>query len=545
MLNGKNRQPAPGPLCARFAPMLPVLDDVTDAYLASETPAHLAECAWCRAQRATYDRFDEALRRYFAPDAMPIFSIQRMEPYMTDTRDSQESLAVVATSDAARDTDTDDALYISISPLPVLPRPPRRSWRLATGAAGLAAVLVISLLAGLIFMSHGRPLAPATGKATPTAVPGSQHGIYAIGMSSATDGWAMGGSHAGIMGAPQDAVNVLHFTNGRWIQVPATISGGISAIKMISPTDGWAVGTNVYHYDGTSWRMVHAPLIMTGAYYAITAASASDIWIAGAGPGGDQPQILHYHSGSWTQQPIPSLLEQFTIYDIAMVSMDDGWAVGTALPTASSSNSDSIATPTGAILRYQHGAWQLVKTMPKYELNSLSMGSATDGWIGGDMHTTSGGYQQLNGQSGQSVLNVPVTLHYTHGTWVEVPFPGIGGTPAAGDVTRIIMSSADNGWMLVPLENQVLNSDDASYLTPGIFHLEHGRWVQIKAPLVHDRRFASLYGIAYVAPDEFWGVGDTGWCSGTHPSTCDSRSIVTTEPLIVHYKNGSWTVVES
>ncbi|MGE5333673.1 MAG: WD40/YVTN/BNR-like repeat-containing protein, partial [Nitrososphaerota archaeon] len=446
--------------------------------------------------------------------------------------------------DTDANANADDALQITVSPLPIPPRPPRRSWRLATGAAGLAAVLIISLLAGLIFLSHGRPLAPAIGKATPTVVPGTQHGIYAIGMSSTTDGWAMGDSHMGIMEASQDAVNVLHYTNGRWVPVQAAISGGISAIKMISPTDGWAVGANVYHYDGTSWRMVYAPLIMAGSYYAISIVSAGDIWIAGSGPGGDQAQILHYHSGSWTQQPVPSL-EQFTIHDIAMVSADDGWAVGTSIPTTSTTNTDSIATPTGAILRYQHGAWQLVKTMPKYELNSISMGSAADGWIGGDMQTISGGYQQLNGQFGQTVLSVPVTLHYTRGAWVEVPFPEIGGTPAAGDVTRIIMSSTDNGWMLAPLENQILNPDDASYLTPGIFHLERGRWVQIKAPLLHDRRFASVYGIAYVAPDEFWGVGDTGWCSGAHPSTCDSSSVVTVTPLIVHYQNGSWTVVES
>ena len=74
MLHSKNRQPVPGPLCAAFAPLLPALDDLTDARLAEDTRAHLAGCAWCRAQRATYDRFDEALRLHFAPDAMPLLS---------------------------------------------------------------------------------------------------------------------------------------------------------------------------------------------------------------------------------------------------------------------------------------------------------------------------------------------------------------------------------------------------------------------------------------------------------------------------------------
>lgn len=73
------------------------------------------------------------------------------------------------------------------------------------------------------------------------------------------------------------------------------------------------------------------------------------------------------------------------------------------------------------------------------------------------------------------MLNVPVTLHYTNGQWIEVAFTEIGGTPAAGTVTAITLSSATSGWMFAGLENQVLNPDNAAYLAPGMFHLEQGR----------------------------------------------------------------------
>ena len=46
---------------------------------------------------------------------------------------------------------------------------------------------------------------------------------------------------------------------------------------------------------------------------------------------------------------------------------------------------------TGAILHYQNGAWQVAKTLPKYELRTISMASATDGWIGGDKANHSAG----------------------------------------------------------------------------------------------------------------------------------------------------------
>ncbi len=63
---------------------------------------------------------------------------------MSDIHDN--TLTETSADGGVRD---DDALRLTISPLPILPRSPRRSWRSATGAASLATVLVISLLAGL------------------------------------------------------------------------------------------------------------------------------------------------------------------------------------------------------------------------------------------------------------------------------------------------------------------------------------------------------------------------------------------------------------
>ncbi|HEU4782574.1 MAG TPA: hypothetical protein VFS83_04465, partial [Ktedonobacterales bacterium] len=430
MLNGKHRQPGPvpGPLCASYAHVLPVLDDLTDARLVADTRAHLADCAWCRAQRATYDRFDEALRLHFAPDAMPFLPINAREFAMSDILDPVAADIPLDESDEAAD---DDALRLTVTPLSIPPRPPRRSWRLATGAASLAAVLVISLLAGLIFVSHGRPQS-ATNKqatATPAIVPGSQVSLSAIGMSSDTDGWAMGQVMGQNGGSSEDPGYVLHYTNGRWAQVRNTpLKSDVTAIKMLSATDGWAIGSHVYLYDGVSWREIHVPV--TTGFNAISAVSPNNIWIAGNStpdiPSDGRAVILHYDGYGWFQQQTPSVSDSLSIYDISMVSATEGWAVGTATGVP---DSQGNAAPTGVILHYAHGTWQLAQTLPKYEFRAISMVSATTGWIGGDMQTMSGGYRSANGQPGHSLLNVPVTLQYSHGQWVEVPFPDIGGTP--------------------------------------------------------------------------------------------------------------------
>ncbi|HEX5546974.1 MAG TPA: hypothetical protein VFX24_06145, partial [Ktedonobacterales bacterium] len=299
----------------------------------------------------------------------------------------------------------------------------------------------------------------------------------------------------------------------------------------------------VYHYDGSSWREVSLPV--QTQFNAIALVSPTDIWLAGAGASSDLPNgsatILRYDGTTWTRQKTPALLDNFTIYALSMVSATEGWAVGTA--TSNSADSSGNAPTAGAILHYVNGTWRLAQTLPKYELRAVSMVSATAGWIGGARQTISGGYPSADGQPQTSLLDIPVTLQYSHSQWVDVPFPEIGGTLAAGIVTGITLTSATSGWLFVGLENQVLNPDDATYLAPGMFHLAHGRWAQVQAPLIQKRRIATIVAASTISADEFWGVGDTIWWTGI-PSDTGPGYTPTVTPLIVHYKNGMWTVIE-
>lgn len=541
MLNGKHRQPVPGPLCASYAHALPVLNDLTDAHLAADTVAHLAGCAWCRAQRATYDRFDEALRLHFAPDAMPFFSIQGLEAVMPDIHD------ILSTNTPHDDTEIDDdSLRLTVSPLPIPPQTPKRPWRVVTGAAGLAAVLVISLLAGLIFMSHGRVVPPASHNATPAVAPGSQTSLMAIGMSSPTDGWAMGtqvpAGHNG--GSGDDPTYVLHFTGGRWVQAQTPIRAWITTIKMLSPSDGWAIGNRVYHYDGVSWREVNLPI--QPRFNAIAVVSPNDIWIAGDGTWADPPDgnvaILHYDGSRWIRQATPRLGDFFSITSLSMVSAHEGWAVG----TATLSGNKGWYPPTGAILHYVDGVWQLAKTLPGMDLQTISMGSATDGWAGGTQVTLSKTGPLPQGESPDQT-DTPKLWRYTGGQWVEFSVPRSNltpaGTPISGQVNSITMFSATDGWMLAGLYSGLQSLDQSTALGPGVFHLEQGRWVQLQPPVLQQRRSVYMSQVVVLSPDEFWGVGSSFWWTGI-PSDSSSGYIPTVTPLIVHYKNGLWTIVE-
>ena len=550
MLNSKNRQPVPGPLCAAYAPLLPALDDLTDARLAEDTRAHLADCAWCRAQRATYDRFDEALRLHFAPDAMPVLSENLAASLLGDANYDGGLATLVVPDEESLDDDVhdDDGLDITVTPLPIPPRSPhrpRRSLRLAALGASLAAMLVISLLGGLLFLSHERltpPASPhATAQTTATTVPKGFVTFNAIGMASATDGWAFSQSSSGT-----DVIqtSILHYTGGRWVETPTRLLGSIAAVKMLSPDDGWAVGDKIYHYEGTHWLEMndHLPDYAGATFNALSVVSSTDVWFAGAYYGG-QTLILHYDGHTWTQQRTPPIAsgDSIAINSIAMVSATEGWAVGTATHSVDCSNSHNNncgvnTSTTGVVLHYANGAWQVALTLPNYDLSAISMVSASEGWFGGQKQARNASFPAIG-----PTWNKPTLWHYGGSHWVEVSPPqaaasGVGDP--VGQIKSITMFSAMDGWLFASLMDQPQPGDGATPISPDVFHLEQGRWVAIKTPAIKNRVEVTMFQVGFVSLDEFWGIGES------LVPDLSTGSVAHVVPLLVHYKGGVWNVVE-
>jgi hypothetical protein len=243
----------PGPDCPRFAALLPVLDDAdgtVDPNDAAHARAHLAGCAYCRTQRVAYDRLDAGVRRQFsAALAMP-YSMEEILASILD------------------DSDTPVAPG-SRPPSPAAPTRPRHR-RLFSGLGALAAVVILSLLAAVVFVSHPR-VAPVS-RQQPFAVPnGASLTLSSVSMVSSSEGWAVGNyapleNASGTPTSQDKATAVLyHFLNGTWTRTDVAVNAPGEthslAISMDSPTDGWAVGerlvfangqiaTLLLHYDG-------------------------------------------------------------------------------------------------------------------------------------------------------------------------------------------------------------------------------------------------------------------------------------------------------
>jgi hypothetical protein len=505
-------------------------DDLNPARIAL-IRTHIGACAACRERLAALNAIGAGLRGLEPP---PLDLARLLE----DLRDTIPSAAP------------------SSMPTPVrLPTSsPRRSRRMVTGAAGLAAVLVISLLAVYIFTTHGRPLLTTPRQATPTIIPGSQTQLTAIGMSSVTDGWAMGQTYSN-GNAGDVPVDVLHYTDGQWKSVKTAVVGEIKVIRMFSAMDGWAIGDRIYHYNGVAWRQVTVPGEY-GSYSTLSAVSPTEIWIASDSPfpRDGRALILHYDGQSWTRQLAPKVegTDSFAVNDLSLVSVTEGWAAGYGMRSDVGSY-----PPTGAILHYHNGVWQLAKTLPGYNLHSISMGSATDGWVGGSLETLVATGQidvsQHPPQPIKVLVDNPRLWHYSNGAWNPAPLPGTTQPDYEGSISGITMFSATTGW-LTGNPDQVTSS---LQLGANLYHLEQGRWVHVPTKEISNRRYVTISQFSFLSPDDFWAVGQSIWLTGIPPNSTPGASVPTVSashdggymptvtPLIAHYHNGVWDIIES
>lgn len=244
------------------------------------------------------------------------------------------------------------------------------------------------------------------------ARPSENVDLTRVAMVSPEEGWVVGTDSAPT-NAPSGAPSafILHYTNGHWIPAPLAGMAGhnpssLRGITMISAQEGWAVGsyytasrqeaTLMLHYINGQWTRVDWST--TGSFNCVVALSSGDMWAVGevnaeSGPG----LIVHFKHGAVVQEdhPTPVLL-----YDIAMISPDDGWAVGDGATT----------------LRYQGSKWKRQGlTIHQFYLTRISLVSATEGWATGNSAVS-------NSRDPNSTATL---FHLSGGVWRIYPLTGL------------------------------------------------------------------------------------------------------------------------
>ncbi len=542
--------------CADIASLLPLAGhNLLDERDAATLRAHLATCAACRAELALYDRVEAAWSRSFAPhpEASPLVSKQDILDLLTDS--SNHVVSAAPTRVSAR---------------PVLPAARHsRSRRFVRGLSALAATVLIVVLVGAALLARGHTPGGAAGKATP-ALPPSQHisdsGLADISMVSPTEGWAVGGTyladynHSSNPDSLSEDVLLWHYLNGAWSPVQLPLHGRLTSISMDSPTDGWAIGENLYsqtqdrllllHYDGHTWKQMPAQTIRAEILGQVQMLSPSDGWIIGSVlPLGPQAAahsgIWHYDGQTWKEDSLPTSLSDLTqknavqVTGISMISATEGWAVAIVTPVIEMPPSPTPilplpqdVSPSSIILHYSGGRWEVQRPISNARLSSVSLLSASDGWIAGAT-TTENLVPDPNSPNG-SVVNgatAPLLLRYTGGQWIEATASLHVQTSKIEGLHRVSMRSANDGWLLFfPKDQNVFSST--------LLHYNGVQWGLVSLPIIKNTSSYSISDISMVSPTE-------GWAVGSRTVKSSSGYTLLNVPIILHYLNGAWSVAQS
>ena len=216
------------------------------------------------------------------------------------------------------------------------------------------------------------------------------YSLNSVAAASSSDGWAVGSRGPSSAWGSYGPLS-LHWDGSIWSQVPISGTGNsnydLESVIIMSANDAWAVGGDVgssesfgatLHWDGNTWNKMGGGLVYLKS---LAAVSASDVWAVGGyslqrsypyqsiyGRG-----TIHWNGTSWGVEQI--IIDGFGsgLNSVAMVSTDDGWAVG----WISGSN---------MILHWDGSAWTRVSS-PVFQtvqmLTSVAMVSTDDGWAVG------------------------------------------------------------------------------------------------------------------------------------------------------------------
>jgi hypothetical protein len=305
---------------------------------------------------------------------------------------------------------------------------------------------------------------------------------------------------------------------------------------MSSATDGWAVGVTaayqllILHYAGSNWQTVQLP----GVRYDGVDAFGTQVRMTSSGEGwmllddgmtrnaSDTTEnaytLLHFQGGAWAPVPVtfaPSGGPLLT--DIAVTSGGDCWIVGYG---------DGFA-----VAHYHNGVWswwsekQLGLGATYSMMDSVSLTSASDVWIGGGYPVTTAG---VNGIA-------PLVLHYDGTRWTREKVSNYvrPHDDYRHEILTIAAQSPTEVWAFTngpTLPGSTVTPTPQLYYPAARYHNGVWSWISLTDPL--------LFAIGAIISVDF--VSDTeGFAVAAVPTQVGETS------ELLHFSNGTWSGIPS
>lgn len=386
--------------------------------------------------------------------------------------------------------------------------------------------------------------------------------LTSVSAVSSTDVWALG-----TLGETGPEPFLLHFNGTAWSRAPLPKPAGLrsgdfwtlASVSADASDDVWVVGslrkgssgsspsfTVVEHYDGSSWSLVSVPRVGSNdAFDAVSALSASDVWVAGSWNEGALAE--HFDGSRWTQTPVPTYLR---VSSISASSATNAWAVATG----------GGGQATSQVLRWNGTRWTRVTTGIKGTFSRAATVSSNEAWvIGTHAHapiighfdgghwsvtpgaTLAGRYVLLSsiaasgpdhawavGASYADAQYVPqaFTERWDGTAWhvVPVPTPGIG--PGSDSLADVVALSGTSAFAVGSFSTQGIGQQLQQTLAE---RWDGSAWARSVTPSPGEE-YAELAGTGGTGPDDEWAVGDNATAGTT---------------LIEHHVASGWSVVAS
>lgn len=291
-------------------------------------------------------------------------------------------------------------------------------------------------------------------------------------------GWQQMSMDVSKMGFPSNAQITLH---------------GVAAL---SSQDIWVVGDRlIAHWNGTLWQTTQTQEARQGTWTAITARSATDIWVLGQDQSG--PQALHWDGMTWKTTSLPTFTSGLvTLASIAPVASDDVWIAG-SLREGDGQSSPYIYQPLTLHwdgLKWQQVAGAALPTGKNASFGGISANSATDIWAVGSIDSMKSYTRELiEHWDGTSWQLVPPPDE-------KIPYYSINGT----GLSSVAAVSATDVW--AGGSWNLTGSDANGNGSSMIEHWNGQKWRYILMSRL-DSRSDALVSIKALSPTNIWTVG--------------------------------------
>src|SRR6266487_1702369 len=155
--------------------------------------------------------------------------------------------------------------------------------------------------------------------------------LNSVAFSSSTSGWAVGQGYNG-----SGWYDLFYQYNGTtWTGTLGSIASpsNLLSVSVLPSGEAWAVGYGstplIMHYTSGSWTQdtsFNGSFPTNTNLESVSADSTSDVWIAGYS-GSGTPYTMHYNGSAWSQVSTPSVSGTSELFGVA-VNSDVAWAGG-------------------------------------------------------------------------------------------------------------------------------------------------------------------------------------------------------------------------